>query len=171
MEPPEPWVMPLNRLEYLRARSRWRKAFHLWPLPAGWLAGSRWEEPCQQAGYILRRLPLIHPEALALARNDPRFSVRRQSIFDRATNPAHVIRSMNILNRNYFPDDQLAQGANAVAASLHDGGIWILGRTTQEDPPVHDVTLFRKLSSGRLEEIERIGAGSEITAIALAAGG
>jgi len=75
---------------------------------------------------------------------------------------------MNILNRNYFPENQLAQGARSVVDSLQDGGIWILGRTTSEDPPVHDVTVFRKQSSGCVEAIERIGAGSEITAIALA---
>lgn len=168
MEPPEPWVMPLNRLEYLRARSHWREASHLWPLPGSWLDSPRWEEPQQQSGYILRKLPLIHPEALAFARNDARFSIRRQSIFEPAKKPAHVIRSMNILNRNYFPEDQLAQGARSVVNSLEDGGIWILGRTTSEDPPVHDVTVFRKHSAGHVEAIERIGAGSEVTAIALA---
>lgn len=174
IEPPEPWLMPLNRLQYLRARAEWQKTRDLWPLPEVWLNNSRWEEPLEWGGYLIRKLPLIHPEALALARRrrgEARFSIRRQSIFERAAEPVHVIRSMNILNKNYFPEAQLMQGIRAVVDSLRDGGVWVLGRTTREDPPVHDTTLFRKQSSGRLEIVEQTGAGSEICSLVLAAGG
>jgi hypothetical protein len=166
MEPPEPWLMPLNRIFYLQARRRWQKAGRLWPLPDFWL-DPRQEESLDRDGYVLRKLPLIHPRALALAQSDRRFMIRRHSIFESAETPCHVIRSMNIFNRAYFSESELTQGIRSVIASLHSGGIWIVGRTIREDPPVHDVSIFRKRSSGDFELIERVGSGSEIESIVL----
>ncbi len=169
MDPAEPWLLFVNRIGYLWARSRWRKARRLWPLPNAWLEHPHCEDSLEREGYQVRKLSLIHPSALALARTDARFSISRHSIFERATAPCHVIRSMNILNRAYFSEQQLAQAARSVIQSLHSGGIWIVGRTTSEDPPVHDVTIFGKKTSGGLEAIEHIGSGSEIDSIALMA--
>jgi len=166
MEPPEPWAMPLNRLWYLRAQRSWRAASRLWPLPDSWL-DPRCEDPLEQHGYVLRKLPLVHPRALALARSGAPFAIRRHSVFEPAPALCHVIRSMNILNLAYFSEQQLAQAARSAIASLHPGGIWIVGRTIRENPPEHDVSLFRKRSAESVELIERIGAGSEIGSIVL----
>jgi hypothetical protein len=168
MQPPEPWALPVNRLWYMQAERGWQKLREGWRLPERWLDPAN-EEPIEQNGYILRKLPLIHPEARALARIDARFSVRPHSIFEKLKEPVSVIRSMNILNRAYFSEQQLAEGARCVIDSLVAGGIWILGRTVSENPPVHEVSIFRKQDSGALEVLERVGPGSEIESIALAA--
>jgi hypothetical protein len=127
------------------------------------------EAPLDRHDYRLRKLPLIHPHALVLTRTDPRFAIRRHSIFDPAPSQCHVIRSMNILNKAYFSDADITAAVRCAMASLHPGGLWIVGRTIREDPPIHDVSIFRKLlGSDAVEVIARIGAGSEIQSLVLA---
>lgn len=166
MEPPEPWSTPLNRILSLRARRRWKRAIRLWPLPDSW-TDLRSLDPLHRDGYVLRKLPLIHPRAVALSASNAQFAIRRHSVFESTEASCHVIRSMNIFNVAYFSKEQLAQGARSVISSLHPGGIWIVGRTIRDNPPVHDVSVYRKQDTGRLEAIERIGSGSEIESIAL----
>lgn len=166
MHPPERWVFPLNRALYYHAQRRWGKLVHLCALPHSWLDPLS-EETVERDGYRLRKLNLIHPDALHLARSDSRFTIRRQSIFDSPSEPCHVIRAMNVLNRAYFSEEQLAQAARNAISHLRPGGMWIVGRTTSEDPPVHEATIFQKPSFGALEVVSRIGPGSEIETIAL----
>ena len=119
------------------------------------------------SGVRLLRLPLIHPEAEALHRSDPRFSVAEHSAFVPLQIPVDVIRSMNIFNQSYFPPERLATGARAVWHSLRTGGIWIVGRTVQPNPPIHEVSLFARTDSG-FTLLSRIGPGSEIESLVLA---
>jgi hypothetical protein len=166
MAPPESWQAPLNRVLYNSAVKRWRELSSIWPLPEAWL-DLRNEDKLEREGCLIRKLPLIHPQALWLARREPRFSVRSQSIFETAPAACHVIRSMNILNRAYFSEKQLAQAARSIVESLHPGGIWILGRTINDELSTHDVSILRKHASGDLEVLQRVGAGAEIESIAL----
>jgi hypothetical protein len=166
MDEREPWSLPLNRLLYAHAWRRWRIIERYGAVPDSWV-DSICDETLSRDNYRFRKLSLIHPDALDLTRQDARFVIRRQSVFERLPVPCHVIRSMNIFNRAYFSEGQLEQGARSVIDSLLAGGFWILGRTTEEQPPAHEVTIFRKLASGSLEVLERLGAGSEIETIAL----
>lgn len=165
MTPPEGWKAPVSRLCYNSAAKRWRELAGLWPLPEEWL-DLRNEAELERQGCVLRKLPLVHPQALWRSRRESRFAIRRQSIFDAAPAPCHVIRTMNILNHAYFSDQQLKQAAHAVADSLHPGGIWILGRTVTDESS-HDVSILRKHGSGDLEVVKRVGAGSEVETIAV----
>jgi len=72
---------------------------------------------------------------------------------------------MNIFNRAYFSAEQLGEGANAAFHSIKPGGIWILGRTLEQDFSNH-VTFLRRLDQG-WEVLERIGKGSDIEDLAL----
>jgi hypothetical protein len=74
---------------------------------------------------------------------------------------------MNILNRAYFSEEQLAQAARAIFESVSPGGIWIVGRTLETDLSNH-VSILRRQDEG-WEPLERIGNGSEIEEIALRA--
>jgi hypothetical protein len=164
---PEPWQTPLNRLLYQSAQKSWANlAGKLWPLPADWLNPDS-DVVLEREALMLRKLPLIHPKAVALARYDSRFSIRRQSIFESAPAPFHVIRSMNILNRAYFSTAQLASASRAILESLRPGGIWILGRTIDDREASHNVSILRKHPEGGLEVIKRIGTGAEVETIAL----
>ncbi len=170
LTPPEPWPLLINRFWYSWAKFRWQNVRRIWTRAEALLYQD--ENGIQQKdceGYRIRKLSVVHPRALALARSDGRFAIRRHSVFDRANAPCHVIRTMNILNRAYFNEQQIAQAARSIVASLIPGGIWILGRTVSDDPPVHNVSIFQRRRSGELELIEQIGEGSEVASIALSA--
>jgi hypothetical protein len=61
----------------------------------------------------------------------------------------------------------MADGAAAVHESLQPGGLWIVGRTLEEDLSNHATFLQRKQSGW--EVLERIGKGSEMEPVALGA--
>ncbi len=167
MTSPESWQTPVNRVLYESAQKRWADlAGKLWPLPPSWL-DPHGDAVLERGSLFLRKLPLVHPQAMALARVDPRFSIRRQSIFESAPAPCHVIRSMNILNRAYFSTAQLAAAMQAILESLRPGGIWILGRTIDDKEAHHNVSILRKSSKDGVEVIKRIGAGADVESIAL----
>ena len=74
---------------------------------------------------------------------------------------------MNILNRSYFSEDLLLQASRTIATSLAPGGIWIVGRT-MENNFVNHASIF-ELRSGAWHLIQRLNQGSEIEALILAA--
>jgi hypothetical protein len=152
---PESWRNPLRRWVAARARKR----FDALGLPDAWF-----ERP-QGPGYLVRPIPYIHPEAAALARSDSRFTFRHRSVFDRTPLPCQVLRTMNIFNRAYFSTERLEEGYRAVFDSLEPGGIWIVGRTLEEDLTNH-ATFFRRAGNG-WEVLDRVGGGWELESMAL----
>jgi len=170
MDPAESFALPINRFCGDRANREWRKLRASWKLPEQWLDPGL-DQPVQWNGCQLQKLHLVHPLARRLTHEDARFSLRRHSIFESLGRPVHVIRSMNILNLAYFSREQLLVGVRCAIQSLLPGGVWILGRTiAEETTPVHEATIFRKEDSGKLTVVQRIGPGSEIESLALAAG-
>jgi hypothetical protein len=151
----ESWRNPLRRLIAAHGKKRFS---HL-KLPKGWA-----EKP-QASGYRVLPIPYIHPEAAALARTDSRFRFRRRSVFERTNPPCHAIRTMNILNRSYFSAERLAEGYRAIFDSLQPGGIWIVGRTLEEDLSNH-ATFFRRRDRD-WEVLGRVGDGWEMEDMAL----
>jgi hypothetical protein len=171
MVPPETWKLPVNRWLYKRAWRRWNQLSVKADARVQTWAASASEEALTFNGARYSKLSLVHPEASRLARSDSRFHLGQHSVFESLYPPVHVIRTMNIFNRAYFGEDQLKAGAAAVLNSLLPGGLWILGRTVQEQPPTHEVTVFRKQVSGLVEIVERFGRGSEIEPLVLSTSG
>ena len=151
----ESWRNPLRRLIAAHGKRR----FSQLKLPKGWA-----EQP-QASGYRILPISYIHPEAAALARTDSRFKFSRRSVFERTELPCQVIRTMNIFNRSYFSAERLAEGYRAIFDSLQPGGIWIVGRTLEEDLSNH-ATFFRRRERD-WEVLDRVGAGWEMEAMAL----
>jgi hypothetical protein len=172
MEPPEPRMRLVNRMLAARARQRLKRIWRELGVEPG--AESRVltlpegvdEKP---AGSMrLSKLPLIHPEALALAGASPAsFAIRQHSVFEPAPEAVHVVRTMNILNRSYFNEARLQEGARCVCRSLLPGGIWIVGRTVHEQPPEHRASLLERTAGG-FRLLERYGGPSEVEDLALA---
>ena len=133
-------------------------------IPADWLDSSA--ATLSVPPFQLRKISVVHPEAEALRSRDPRFSIGRHSVFAALSQPVDVIRTMNIFNRSYFPAEHLAEGAQAVWRSLRPGGWWIVGRTWQEDPPAHNISILEKNLAG-FQLVERYGEGSEIESLVL----
>jgi hypothetical protein len=67
---------------------------------------------------------------------------------------------MNILNKAYFSDSQLREGSKAAFQSLKLGGVWIVGRTLENDFSNH-ATFLQKQENG-WGVLARIGNGSEM---------
>jgi len=155
----ESWRNPMRRWVSARARKR----FAGLALPNGWPEQS--PAQLQAAGYRIRPIPFIHPEAAALARSDSRFKFRRRSVFERTAAACHVIRTMNIFNPSYFSSEQLKEGFKTIFSSLQPGGMWVVGRTLEEDLTNH-ATFFRKGENG-WEVLDRIGSGWELEETAL----
>jgi hypothetical protein len=170
-----PFVVPLYHPESRRYPwNRWvagkarRRLGHL-NLPTGWSATQNTKPQRilapHGADLQVRYIPCIHPEAVALTRKNPNFQFCERSVFDATPGTCHVLRTMNIFNRDYFSEQQLTEGVSAAFQSLPPGGLWIVGRTLEEKFTNH-ATFFRRNEQG-FEILERIGSGSEMEALAL----
>jgi hypothetical protein len=147
-------LLPFNRLIAAHARRRLR---HLL-LPGGWM-----ESPGGD-GYQVSKINCVHPEVLSFSRTDTRFQLRTRSLFDVTPGAVHVLRTMNILNKDYFPDSQLKEGSQAAFQTLKLGGVWIVGRTLESDFSNH-VTFLQKRENG-WGILARVGNGSEMEGLA-----
>lgn len=166
LHPPEPRRLLVNRVLAVHAQmhlDRWRGRLHL---PPEWLDSP--ENSLSAPPLTFRKIPLIHPEAAALSAQEPRFTITRHSAFAVIDEPADVIRSMNIFNRAYFPEERLLAAARAVWRSLRTLGWWIVGRTVEDDPPVHSASVLEKSRDG-FRVIQRHGGGSELEPLAMEA--
>ena len=89
-----------------------------------------------------------------------RFQIRERSVFDSTAASCHVLRTMNILNAAYFSPEQLSVAAVAAFESVRLNGLWIVGRSREEDSSNH-ATFFARRESG-WEVLGRFGSGSEM---------
>jgi hypothetical protein len=142
---PESWRNPLLRYVAARARTRYKR-----------LNGDHTVVP----------ISCIHPEAQVLARVNPNFTVQVRSVFERTPAACDVVRTMNILNLSYFSTERLQEAAAVIFESVRPDGIWIVGKTTEDDFTNH-TTFFRRGENG-WEVLERTGSGSEIEELVLA---
>jgi len=153
----------INRAIQRRALREWKESlssqFHI---PAEWDAADGSRQFISQPPFVLRRLPLLHPEVLQM--RSERFRIKQHSVFSPLPRPVHVIRTMNILIRSYFSASQLRLAADAVLHSLEPAGLWIVGRTAVDNPPRHDLSVLQKTPSG-WKSLFRIGKGSEMEAV------
>ncbi len=154
------WFYAVNRRLQKRALRQWNEelAAHF-RMPEDWARFMDGEAAVTAPPFVLRKLSLMHPEVRRL--RSEQFQIRRHSVFEALDEPVQVVRTMNILNRAYFDEAQLRAAVLAVQGSLQMGGVWIVGRTTAENPLVHEVTIYRKQASG-WTVLLRVGAGSEI---------
>jgi hypothetical protein len=153
----EPRRYPLNLLLGFWARRRFARL----ALPAGWMLSDG------GSGYRVRQIPCVHPRAAALAVRDPRFQLRTRSVFEVTPQSCDVLRTMNILNRAYFAEEQLETAVNAAFDSVRPGGLWILGRTWEDDFSNHATFFLRCEDTWQV--LGRLRNGSELEDLAVAA--
>jgi hypothetical protein len=160
LNPAEHTLLVVNRILAWHGRRQFANLLPSWNIPEQWLNTEN-AAPLDRAPFVLRKIPLIHPEAEALRLRSDRFTIILHSAFEPLERPSDVIRTMNIFNLKYFSTAELGEGIEAVRRSLVPGGIWIVGRTFQEDPPAHDASVFMKDGDG-FRLLERYGKGSEV---------
>jgi hypothetical protein len=156
---PEPWYRPVNRL--LRARGL-REAARI----GGLVAGLGWDPlprgtPVTREGLTFSKIPLVHPRVLAAVRAGE-MALAVHDAFQALPAPVDVVRTMNIYNLAYFSEARIAEGIAAVADSLREGGVWVVGRSTGRpgEGPM-DATVYARTGDG-FRPLLRLGAGTEV---------
>jgi hypothetical protein len=147
MSTPEPRLLLANRLLRAQALARLARLREQGLSNVSSLEFGDCEE-LRQPPYIFRKIPMLHPTAEMLRRSNTAFHIERHSVFEPLAQPCDVIRTMNIFNLSYFGQDRLRQGVACVWRSLKPGGIWIVGRTVEADPPLHHVSLLARTEHG-----------------------
>ena len=145
----EPRRYPVNRL--IARWAAWRfKRMHL---PG--------DSQSSSVGILpARKLSCVHPLAAKGAAGDTRFQIRERSLFDVTAASCHVLRTMNILNLAYFSPQQISSAATAAFESVRLNGLWIVGRTREEDSSNHATFFARRERDWEI--LGRFGGGSEI---------
>ena len=166
ISPPEPKFLIGNRLLQQRAEARLARLRERGELNVAGIEFNG-DEEVRRPPYVFRKIPLVHPLAAALDRSSPSFRIQRHSVFEPLSKPADVIRTMNILNVSYFDSARLTAAAPNVWQSLKPAGLWIVGRSITEDPPLHHASILRRSARG-FEPLERYEEKSEIEDLALA---
>ena len=96
-----------------------------------------------QADRDYTRVRLLHPE-VERAIVDGRLQVRTCDVLKPIEGQFDLILSFNLLQKNYFPDAQIAQGVENLGRCLNEGGVLVLGDTTT-------FTVYRKLGESLKE--------------------
>ena len=166
MSPPEPRLLLGNRLLQAGAEARLARLRAQGELKVAELEFQGNEE-LRRGPFVFRKISMIHPTAEALRQATRAFAIQRHSIFDPLAEPGDVIRTMNILNVAYFDRDRLSLAARNVWRSLKPSGIWIVGRTIEENPPLHHASVMIRTTQG-FQLLERHVEKSEVEDLALA---
>jgi hypothetical protein len=160
--PESRWFLA-NRLLIRHARGKLRGL----RIPREWIDGPDAKEFLAPP-WRLRRIPFTHPQARSLALSDPRFRIGTASVFDATPGGCQVLRTMNILNRSYFPEARIREGIRASLLSLTENGIWIVGRTVEDPPKGNHATIFQKRNHAFVV-MDRVGEGWELEEWAVSA--
>lgn len=75
-----------------------------------------------------RVIPLIHPDVESRV-GAGSVTVRRMDVFKPIQDRFDIIISFNLLQRNYFPLEQIQAGVENLKNALNDGGLLIMGTT------------------------------------------
>lgn len=94
------------------------------------------------------KLVLLHPEAEEMVEQGL-MDYRKTDIFKRINGTYDLIVSFNLLQKNYFPADQINVGVMNLFNALNEGGLLIMGNT-------ESYTISRK-SGQKLEKLESVG--------------
>lgn len=170
-----PFVLPLSSPESKRyPLNRWMVAAaarrlstggeHALRIPPEWVS-SQERTSIHFGSWRLRKISMVHPSAREMEAH-PHFRVEHGSVFDVSSVSHHLIRTMNILTLRQFPKDRLSQAVRSIHASLVEGGVWVVGRTVEEEGTVHQASIFQK-RGGSFWLLEQFGSGWEAESLAL----
>lgn len=115
-------------------------------------------------GYEIVKLPMLAGETLTAIAAREGFSFEEWSILEPIPERAHVVRAMNILTRDHFPDEQRVRAiANCVRAVL-PGGLFIVGASPDPESTVVEASIY-SVEDEQLIRLASLNGGSEIDAV------
>jgi len=83
-------------------------------------------QPVQNDRY--RQMSLFHPRCRSEAATNARFELHRDDLFSPAPHRYDVVRIANALSTDFMSEARIIAGVRAVAATIVDGGLLVLGR-------------------------------------------
>lgn len=93
----------------------------------------------------LERISLLHPNVISKAKTDARFTVASESFFEPEQARYDIVRVMNALGERNFPRPQVERAVSAIAPTVADGGLLVLGRSADEIDGRSQATIFQRL--------------------------
>lgn len=161
--PPESAAYPVNHA----AKALVRRCF----VPAARVAVSKVPlaglapfEMLDSGDYQIIKLPMLTKDALAAIAAGDGFAFEEWNIFESLPTRAHVVRAMNILTPEHFPDEMRATAIrNCVAATL-PGGLFVIGSSPSPNPSDVKATIYG-VEPGQLTRVASLNGGSEVDAI------
>lgn len=93
------------------------------------------------------RVSLFHPDVIAKTKSDGRFMATRDDFFSPSPVRYDVVRVMNALGTRNFPRLQIERAVTAVAKTVVDGGLLVLGRSADELDGRSQATIFQRLQN------------------------
>ena len=103
-------------------------------------------------------LSLFHPAARALAEGDPHFQLAREDFFSPSPARYEVVRVMNALVEFNLPRDRIEAALIAIAPTVADGGLLVLGRNADEEDGRVQATIFAK-DQGTFRVVSELSKG------------
>ena len=134
--------------------------YSLLPCAANILAEARHGDDTLTTSEV-RDVLLLHPECVRAEQDHANFAFRRHDLFTPSSEPFHFIRAMNILNRGYFNEERLIAGVRACLQSLAEGGLFVVGRTIEEEDGRTEASAFVR-TNNTLSSAWDFNEGSEI---------
>jgi hypothetical protein len=119
----------------------------------------------QLSGGMVRRIRLVHPECDRLVRSEPRFTVGRDNLFSPRPRQFDIVRIMNALTPQHFEVERVLDGISRCAANVVEGGMFIVGRSVDEENGHLRATAFVRRQSS-LIPCRDFGEGYELKGLA-----
>ena len=161
--PPESIAYPVNRaLKALMQRSFVPRARHA--LRDAAVSRLQPFAAMEADGYEIVKLPMLTRDTLAAIAAGDGFTFEEWNIFQPLPERAHVVRAMNILTPEHFPDDQRARAVQHCVEAVLPGGLFIVGSSPTADPASVQASVYA-VEAGKLVRLAALNGGSEIDGI------
>ena len=121
-------------------------------------------ESVETDGYSLTRLPLLSKDCLDILRTNPRFRFEVGNILETLPHRGHVVRAMNILTKDHFPDEQRARAIQNCLDATLPNGLFVIGWSPTPNPKTVEASVYEVRESG-LCRLTSTNGGSEIDRI------
>ncbi len=107
-----------------------------------------------------REILLVCPRARDYVAREPAFHLDAFDLMKPSAKKFEIVRAMNVLNRSYFEDAQLALAISHITSSLEEGGLLVTGSNLEAGSGVRG-SIYRR-EGGQLRPVDHSGEGSPI---------
>ncbi len=108
-----------------------------------------------------RRVTLICGALSRLVKDDPRVDFMQYDVMKPSDRRFDIVRAMNVLNQEYFSDEQLKVALRNIRDSLEDGGVFVTGKNESPDSQVAG-GVYKKERNGSFVELSSLGERTPI---------